>query len=194
MLIDIYLHDINNFLYYDIQDISKLLIFTIIPKRANMSKEDKFFYSNQIPSWLNEVMCGMMLSDGNLRMNGNNALFSVQQTHQELTEGLWKMCHDLNLTISPVKTFQRPDNRKLVYYFQSLTMPYFTNVYNTWYKLSYDNNKVYKVVPNNIDELLTPIGLAYWIKGYGSFNNYGRGLGRISLHTNWFTLNEVNLL
>lgn len=53
--------------------------------RGYMSKEEKIRVSNSIPDWFNQVVCGIMLSDGSIRMNGKQALLSIQQTHQELT-------------------------------------------------------------------------------------------------------------
>jgi hypothetical protein len=75
-----------------------------------MSNEEKFKISNNLPDWFNQVICGIMLSDGTLhyttlhyttlhyttlhyttlhyttlRMNVNNALLGIQQTHEELT-------------------------------------------------------------------------------------------------------------
>lgn len=50
-----------------------------------MPKEEKIRVSNNIPDWFNQVVCGIMLSDGTIRMNGRQALMGIQQTHQELT-------------------------------------------------------------------------------------------------------------
>ena len=60
----------------------------IKPKRTRgyMPKKEKIRVSNNIPDWFKEIVCGIMLSDGSIRMNGNQALMSIQQTHQELTE------------------------------------------------------------------------------------------------------------
>lgn len=51
-----------------------------------MSKEEKIRVSKNIPEWFKQVVCGIMLSDGSIRMNGKQALLSIQQTHQELTQ------------------------------------------------------------------------------------------------------------
>jgi hypothetical protein len=51
-----------------------------------MPKEEKIRVSNNIPDWFKEITCGIMLSDGSIRMNGSQALLSIQQTHQELTQ------------------------------------------------------------------------------------------------------------
>ena len=45
-----------------------------------------FRVSNNIPEWFNQVVCGLMLSDANIRMHGKHATMSIQQTHKELTE------------------------------------------------------------------------------------------------------------
>ena len=74
----------------------EILLCNILPilpkkKRNDMSKEEKTKVSNNIPSWFNEILCGIMLSDGTIRMNGNYALLSIQQTHKELTEGAYAL-------------------------------------------------------------------------------------------------------
>ena len=53
-----------------------------------MPKEEKIRVSNSIPDWFKQVVCGIMLSDGSIRMDGKQALLSIQQTHQELTQGI----------------------------------------------------------------------------------------------------------
>jgi hypothetical protein len=70
-------------------------------------------------------------------------------------------------------------------------MPYFTRIWKLWYPIV--NGKSIKSLPTNIGELLTPLAIAHWIIGDGAFDGFGRGLGRITLHTNNFTLQEVNI-
>jgi hypothetical protein len=65
-----------------------------------------------------------------------------------------------------------------------LTLPCFDHYKKLFYNLE---NK--KVVPLNIKELLTPIGLSYWIMDDGSRQNKG-----LHLSTYGFTLDEVLLL
>jgi hypothetical protein len=67
--------------------------------------------------------------------------------------------------------------------FGTRTLPCFNEFYNLFYK-----NKI-KVVPSNIEELLTNVSLAYWIMGDGSWKGYP-----LRLHTNNFTKAEVALL
>nr|YP_010146953.1 hypothetical protein K4014_mgp14 [Cyclocybe aegerita]QQP21461.1 hypothetical protein [Cyclocybe aegerita] len=92
-------------------------------KRGYMPKEEKIRVSNNVPDWFKQVVCGLMLSDASIRMNGSQATMSVQQTHKELTEEVWKMCFQLNLVLSDIHIIDRI-NRKLVYSFQTLSLPF----------------------------------------------------------------------
>jgi hypothetical protein len=168
-----------------------LFVYPIVLIRSYVSSSDKLRYSNAIPSYFNEVICGLMLGDGNIRLNGREALLSVQQTHSELTNNLWRLCNEFNLVTTPVKILQRGTG-KSVYYFQTLTIPYFTRIWTIWY--SFVDSKTIKGLPNNIGELLTPLAIAHWIIGDGAFDGYGRGLGRVTLQTDNYTLQEVNIL
>lgn len=161
-------------------------ILLVKRKRGFMSKEEKIKVSNGIPDWFKQVICGIMLSDGSIRMNGTQALLSIQQTHQELTEEIWKMCFNLNLVLSEIHIINRANN-KTVYSFQTLTLPFFTSLYNDWYKLI--NNKNIKVLPLNLDSLFTPLAFAFLIMGDGSWD---KSSSRIIIHLNNFTLIEVN--
>ena len=67
--------------------------------------------------------------------------------------------------------------------FTTLALPCFNEIYETFYL---DGKKI---IPNNIAEFLTRVSLAYWIMDDGSFTGSG-----LNLHTNAFTLEELNLL
>lgn len=123
-----------------------------------MPNADKVKYSNEVPSWFDEIMCGLMLGDGNIRMNGCHAPYglSVQQIHPELVNELWIICKSLHLVMSPVKTLNR-STWQTIYYFQTLTMPYFTNLRLSWYPVV--NGIATKSLPTNINTLLTPLAL-----------------------------------
>lgn len=69
-------------------------------------------------------------------------------------------------------------------YFWTLKFPCLNIYYEMFYK-----DKV-KIIPNNLDELLTPVGLAYWIMDDGSKSSYGQTV----LHTRSFTKKEVEYL
>jgi hypothetical protein len=53
------------------------------------------------------------------------------------------------------------------YIFDTLSFPYFTEIYPLWYTKI--NNKNIKIIPSNISKLLTPRAIAYFITGDGYF-------------------------
>ena len=67
--------------------------------------------------------------------------------------------------------------------FTTLALPCFNEIYENFYL---DGKKI---IPKNIAEYLTRVSLAYWIMDLGSFTGSG-----LKLHTNAFTLEELNLL
>lgn len=156
--------------------------------RFYMSPSDKQKVYDKIPSWFDEVVCGVMLGDGTIRMNGKLALLGIQQTHEELVETLWAMCSSLNLVYAPILEINR-SNWKTVYSFQTLTLPYFTELSAVWYT-SIDGKR-FKILPDSINTLLSPRALAYWLMADGSWD---KSTGRLLLHSNWFTLQEVETL
>ena len=96
------------------------------------------------------------------------------------------MCFQLNLVLSRIHIINR-QNKKIVYSFQTLSLPFFTSLYKDWYKSI--SNKNIKVLPLNLDSLFTPLAFAFLIMGDGSWDNSS---SRIILHLNNFTLIEVN--
>lgn len=60
----------------------------------------------------------------------------------------------------------------------------FTNMHKIWYKNI--DGKFFKVLPENIKELLTPVSLAHWIMGDGYFTE-----NFVKLCTDNFTKQEV---
>jgi hypothetical protein len=77
----------------------------------------------------------------------------------------------------------------LGYSFVTFTLPYFSKLHSKWYRKENDRN--IKVVPCNIADLLTPIALAYWLAGDGS---YVKAKGIIQISTYSFTPQEVDQL
>lgn len=87
--------------------------------------------------------------------------------------------------MNPVILIRKPDKRTgKIYksiYFRTLTLPCLNEYHNMFYK-----NKV-KIIPENLDKLLTPIGLAYWIMDDGGITAYKQTV----LHTRSFCKKEV---
>ena len=96
------------------------------------------------------------------------------------------MCFKLNLVLSKIHIIKRP-NKKIVYSFQTLSLPFFTSLYKDWYKSI--SNKNIKVLPLNLDSLFTPLAFAFLIMGDGGWD---KSSSRIILHLNNFTKFEVS--
>ena len=60
-----------------------------------------------------------------------------------------------------------------------------------WYVRSNETNKNIKILPLNISEIFTPIGLAHWLMGDGYWDNTAK---TVCICTDNFTLSEVELL
>jgi hypothetical protein len=69
------------------------------------------------------------------------------------------------------------------YGFKTFTLPYFTESHSIWY-VKVDGKNV-KVIPSNFADLITPISLAYWVSGDGSYN---KRYGCIGIATHSFLL------
>lgn len=68
----------------------------------------------KIPESFIEVLSGILLSDGTLRLNGKFALLGIQQTHFELTKGLWDLCYFNGLVLKEIHTIERPNRQKFI--------------------------------------------------------------------------------
>ena len=96
------------------------------------------------------------------------------------------MCFQLNLVLSRIHIINR-QNKKIVYSFQTHSLPFFTSLYKDWYKSI--SNKNIKVLPLNLDYLFTPLAFAFLIMGDGGWD---KSSSRIILHLNNFTKFEVS--
>jgi hypothetical protein len=139
---------------------------------------------------LDQVMIGLCLGDLCVRKHtrGINAISQFEQgfIHEAYILHLYDLFKDYCGT-GPKITDRLPDFRTGKVYtritFQTYSLPCFNYYYDLFYV-----DKV-KRIPNNIGNLLTPIGLAYWAMDDG----YKIGSGFI-LSTNSYTLSEVELL
>lgn len=75
------------------------------------------------------------------------------------------------------------------YNFKSRALPSIILLHSNWYNWSEVKKGLIKIVPVNIGELITPIGLAHWIKDDG----YKHGKG-IVLSTESFSLDDTEVL
>lgn len=107
--------------------------------------------------------------------------------HSDYVFFLYSLFKDYTLT-PPKSTNRKPDNRTGKIYnsliFKTRMLPCFNYLWDLFY-----TDKV-KTIPNNIGELLTEVGLAFWIMDDGGLGSNGT----LNIHTDSYTLEEVELL
>src|SRR5690349_2770352 len=116
-----------------------------------------------------EMVVGLLLGDLNAQNLGVNARLRFAQgtVHKDYLNWLYEQFQDL-CPQDPKILIQKPHIRTGKVYssiwFNTNSLPCFNELYNLFYL---DGRKV---VPMNIGDLLTPLGLAYWIADDGCFD------------------------
>jgi hypothetical protein len=169
--------------------ITQLLISSLpLIKPKRLKNKEKAAFS--IPSNLKEIFVGLLLGDlyGRSRYGNTRFVFKQGLIHKDYLYHLYEL-FSLFCPSEPKVTRGLSDTRTGKIYssisFSTYTLPCF----NELYTLFYLSGK--KVIPNNIEDLLTPLSLAYWIADDGSWNKPQR---YVSLSTESFTLAEVEVL
>lgn len=113
-------------------------------------------------------MIGLLLSDGSLeRTSSTSAVrlsISFSEKHREYLEFLYNLYKPyINTEPALIRVYNRKTNSyNNVLKFKTLSIPQL--IY--YYELFYVNGK--KLIPSNIEELITPVGLAHLIMGDGN--------------------------
>src|SRR5690606_1942637 len=149
-------------------------------------------YKNNISvsPFLDQVLIGLILGDMHIRKpystrsKGVSFYFRHSIAQLPYMEHIHSLFYDY--TVQPINKSSSFDKRTKKHYFYcdfaTLTFPCFLHYYELFY-----NKEGVKVIPSNIEELLTPVSLAYWIMDDGYLHK-DKGL---YLCTNFFTLEEV---
>jgi len=142
---------------------------------------------------LQDILVGLLLGDLYMQRRSNLTL-SVRLTfcqglvHKDYLMHLYELFKTYG-AMSPQIYNGAPDKRTGKTYnyirFNTYSLFCFNDLYNIFYPLGK------KVIPHNIAELLTPLGLCYWICDDGCFDKTSRA---VILCTESFTIEEVNLL
>ena len=136
-----------------------------------------------------QILTGSLLGDGSLEHLGINAKFGLTQSAHHL-EYLTYIHQELKPFCGQIKE-QNTKNLKNVdklyktYYFYTTCHSEFTKYRNLFYP------KDIKIVPENIEDLLTELSLGIWYCEDGAHTHTGRGS---ILHTNCFIESEVEHL
>ena len=161
---------------------------TMSTKRLSKSDRTKI----TIESPLNEIMIGLLLGDGHIQkrsINGNSRFIygqsSLRLHHLNYFNHVFELFKPyLSKDFNPKKrsfTDKRSNKKYSSVQFATLSLPCF----NYYKELFYNENK--KIVPSNIQNLLSPRGLAYWIMDDGSLQNKG-------LHLNTYGFSNQDVL
>ena len=94
---------------------------------------------------------------------------------------------------NPVKSVEIKVKDKVYtnYRLKTRSLPLFNHYFEMFYKLDENSGKNIKIVPENIQDLLDPVVLAYLIMADGNFD---KGRNRVRIYTNCFKKQEVELL
>jgi len=139
-----------------------------------------------------ETLIGVILGDGYLeKLNErSNTRLKIDNAYPDQEEFVNKLreLFDPITNMKPkvlIRNDKRSNKTTQSIYFWTLTLPCLNYYHNLFYK-----DKI-KLIPNNIGELLTEKGLAFWIMGDGM---YRKDRGGVVICTDSFTLQDTELL
>jgi hypothetical protein len=139
--------------------------------------------------YLKQILIGNILGDVYMRRFSEKAnvriIFRQGSINASYLLHLYNLFQEFVIKPPSVSTVTYKSTGKLRYNlsFATLALPCFIELYESFYL------EGKKIIPNNIADLLTEVSLAYWITDDGSFTGSG-----LKLHTNAFSLEELNLL
>jgi len=141
---------------------------------------------------LKQILVGLLLGDlyAQKRRKTGNTVFRFEQgtVHEDYLNYLYELFKSYCPSVPKISVRQPNKVTGKIYsriYFLTYTLPCFNDLYLTFYPAGK------KVIPANIADLLTPLGLAHFIADDGSWDKKGR---YVVLCTNSFTLKEVEHL
>jgi hypothetical protein len=162
---------------------------SLIKPRLTRVEKEAFSLSKE----LEDILIGHLLGDGCMRKfnldpnSKSNArlLISQSEKQSDLVNHLYELLKEYVFS-APVKKsslIKETGNTRHYVRFATRNLPCFNNLYSQFYA-----NRV-KIVPLNIADSLTAVGLAYWLMGDGTWVGSG-----VRIQTEYFTLKEVILL
>jgi hypothetical protein len=155
-------------------------------KRLTKLEREQF----SIDTSLNDTIIGLTLGDLHIRKQpaSTNVRFCFEQglIHEEYILHLYELFK--NYCMSGLKySTRKPDKRTGNIYSRVTFTTYSLPCLNIYHELFYRDGK--KIIPNNIEELLTARALAYWAMDDGSKNK-----NNFYFNTDSYTKEEVQLL
>lgn len=161
------------------------LLSSTSPIPLSLHKQPKTVTIEQIPSELKEIIVGLALGDLHIRKRAKNTSLHFKQSikNEAYILHLYTLFQEFCKMTPKIKDAKLNDKTHQSIFFDTLTYEAFNYYYDLFYL-----NKI-KIVPSNIEELLTAKSLAYWAMDDGQADRSG-----FIFYTNSFTLAEVQLL
>lgn len=161
--------------------------------KGNIKYTFQYRINQTLTPFLAEVLIGLLLGDGCMqapisKIGGHRLTIRHSMSQYDYLLHL----HDLfeAFVVKPPHISSNLDKRTGVTYhwcnLHTLSFLCFAP-----YRALFYNDLRIKIIPSNLKEILTPVGLAYWIMDDGVFH---KSSGGFYLSTNSFTLAEVELL
>ena len=165
-----------------------------LEKLENYKKELRS--KSKLSLYLNDVVIGLLLSDGYLERSsptsGVRLTISFGAKHSAYLMHLFNLVEPYTNTrptsISVYNKQTKTNNE--VWRFKTVSLPQLLYYYELFYKANWEG-KYIKIIPLNIEELISPVVLAHLIMGDGNLKQPDK---IIRIYTNSFTQEEVGLL
>lgn len=166
----------------------------------NFSNEEykiEYRKSLTMPSYLDQVLIGLLLSDGSLERTSTtgtarlSVMFGLLHTSYLFhLFGLFEPYTD-----SPVRTIDIYNKRTNTYHtqvgFKTVNLPLFLVYHQMFYVFDEKLQKIIKVIPYNIEDIISPVVLAHLIMGDGNIKPNDK---IIRIYTNSFSKQDVERL
>jgi len=153
---------------------------------------------SRFPKYLNDALIGILLSDGTLERSSDTSSvrLSINMSMKNCPYAfhlynLFEPYIDTNLKMSEILNKSISIKYYSIVRFKTICMPLLLLYYNLFYKKKRINNRIIKIVPENIESQFNEISLAHLIMGDG---NYLNERNIIRIYTNSFTRMDVLLL
>ena len=151
-----------------------------------------------LPTYLKQAIVGLILGDGTLvkKYKGGGTYFQYAQgaTHHSYLLYVFNLFKKAGLCnmVEPSKGSSFNKRTGLTYdyyYFLTKSVVEYNDLNSIFYSTLNPDSKRIKIIPTNVFELLSPIGLAFWLMDDGNKTSKG-----IHLNSNAFSDQDLNLL
>lgn len=166
----------------------------IFVNREHTKEEILNIYNNKYPPYMWEVITGSLLGDGSIAYDSRNkpntngylaytfSIKNIQYAEYLKNNMLYSICKGTDF-------YYWPKINPTQCYFTSKALIQLTQLHNKWYK--WNGTKLIRVLPNNIQDMITPITIAHWFMEDGYFDTNSK---TVLFCTDNFTKKEVLLL